>query len=72
MKHVKPLIFVPTHLNIDTALLAGTTWKATSSVAPVTITRSQLPAETTDLFLGSHADSYGTMLNRCRPPVAVR
>jgi hypothetical protein len=67
MKHVKPLIFMPTHLNIDTALLAGTTWKATSSVAPVTITRSQLPAETTDLFLGSHADSYGTIPNLAPP-----
>lgn len=63
MKQVKPLIFVPTHFNTDTARLAAKTWKAVFSVAPVTITRSQLPTETTVLFLGLHADSYGAMLN---------
>jgi hypothetical protein len=67
MTQVKPLIFVPTHFNIDTAQLASTTWKATFSVEPVTVHHDKLPTETTVLFLGTRSDAYGTMFNLAAP-----
>jgi hypothetical protein len=62
MKQVKPLIFIPTHLSTETAQLAGQNWKATFSTKPITLTPAQLPTETTVVFMGSQAESYGTIL----------
>jgi hypothetical protein len=52
---------------MDTATLATTTWKATFSVAPLTIHHDKLPTETTVLFLGARSDAYGTMFKLAAP-----
>jgi len=62
MKQVKPLILVPTHLSTETAQLAGKNWKATFSTKQISVSPGQLPAETTVVFMGSRAQSYGTIL----------
>jgi L-ascorbate metabolism protein UlaG (beta-lactamase superfamily) len=63
MKQVKPLVFIPTHLSLETAKIAANTWKATYATEPITLTPAQLPAETTVVFMGNQALSYGKILN---------
>ena len=62
MKQVKPLIFVPTHDSLDAATLAAKTWSATYSTKPMMVEHSQLPSDTTVVFMGSNAASYATIL----------
>lgn len=63
MAQVKPLIFIPTHVDSDTAKIAATTWKATYSTDPITLTKSRLPSETTVVFMGPQADTFGKSLS---------
>jgi L-ascorbate metabolism protein UlaG (beta-lactamase superfamily) len=64
MAQVKPRLIIPTHLSGATAQIASTTWHATFSTKPaISIGKDQLPAETTIVFMGSSASSYGTVLN---------
>jgi hypothetical protein len=63
VNQVKPPVLIPTHFTSEAATLAGQTWKGAFSTAPITVTREKLPAETTIIFMGNQADSYGTILN---------
>jgi L-ascorbate metabolism protein UlaG (beta-lactamase superfamily) len=64
MNQVKPRVLVPTHMSLGTAEIAVAEWKATYSAAPsVTISADELPDETTVLFMGLQATSYGALNN---------
>jgi L-ascorbate metabolism protein UlaG (beta-lactamase superfamily) len=64
MAQVKPHLIIPTHLSSATAQLASTTWHATFSSRPsISLTKGQLPTETTIVFIGNSGLSYGSLLN---------
>jgi len=64
MAQVKPHLIIPTHLSSATAQLASTTWHATFSSKPsISMTKGQLPTETTIVFIGNSGLSYGSLLN---------
>jgi L-ascorbate metabolism protein UlaG (beta-lactamase superfamily) len=58
---VKPSIVIPTHFNMEAATVAAATWKATYSSEPISLTRASLPSETTIVFMGILAESYGSI-----------
>jgi L-ascorbate metabolism protein UlaG (beta-lactamase superfamily) len=61
---INPKILIPTHSTLEYAKAGGKAWKATySSKETVTIPHDQLPAQTTMLFMGQLATSYGAILN---------
>ena len=64
MNQVHPAVLIPTHVDVEVdgarvVKLAASTWKSTYTLQPsVTLTRSQLPAATTVLFMGLNAQVY--------------
>jgi L-ascorbate metabolism protein UlaG (beta-lactamase superfamily) len=63
-KQVNPKILLPTHSSLPYVQAGGKIWKATwSSNVSVKIPRSELPAQTTMLFMGQLATSYGAILS---------
>jgi L-ascorbate metabolism protein UlaG (beta-lactamase superfamily) len=62
MNQVKPKLFIPTHMSNETAAIAAKEWQAAWATGPITISKDRLPSETTCLFMGSQAESLGTIL----------
>jgi L-ascorbate metabolism protein UlaG (beta-lactamase superfamily) len=61
---VNPKILIPTHSSLPYVQAGGRIWKATwSSNVSVKIPHSELPAQTTMLFMGQLATSYGAILS---------
>jgi Beta-lactamase superfamily domain len=64
MNQVHPAVLIPTHVDVEVdgiavVKLAASTWKTTYTLAPsVTLTRDQLSAATTVLFMGLNAQVY--------------
>jgi L-ascorbate metabolism protein UlaG (beta-lactamase superfamily) len=64
VKQVNPKILLPTHTSLAYVQAAGRVWKSTySGNLTVTISRDQLPTQTTMLFMGQLATSYGAILS---------
>lgn len=64
VKQVNPKILLPTHTSLAYVQAAGKLWKGTySSNLTITISRDQLPTQTTVLFMGQLATSYGAILH---------
>jgi L-ascorbate metabolism protein UlaG (beta-lactamase superfamily) len=61
MNQVKPRLLIPTHFDSAAAEIATQEWKATWATGPLTISRDDLPAETTCLFMGMQATGYGAL-----------
>jgi len=63
-KQINPKLIIPTHSALAYVQAAGKLWKSTySGNLTVKIRHDQLPSQTTMLFMGSLATSYGAILS---------
>jgi hypothetical protein len=61
---VKPTLIIPTHQSLSTAEEATKVWVGTAAKqTSITISKDQLPSQTTVVFMGMLASSYQKIYN---------